>query len=111
MSAQLSDLHPTLRELIELSAKRKWISYEISEAWNAGKGVVGVYVHNLKNLAGNQSTKGGNPLSHVTSDGSKLSSIAKAYDPPYSTSTNVFSHISDHLADWVEEAITIRSEY
>ena len=28
MSAQLSDLHPTLRELIELSAKRKWISYE-----------------------------------------------------------------------------------
>ena len=28
VSAQLSDLHPTLRELIELSAKRKWISYE-----------------------------------------------------------------------------------
>jgi len=28
VSALLSDLHPTLRELIQLSAKRKWISYE-----------------------------------------------------------------------------------
>ncbi len=28
MSAILSDVHPTLRELIELSQKRKWISYD-----------------------------------------------------------------------------------
>ncbi len=28
MSAILSDVHPTLRELIELSKKRKWISYD-----------------------------------------------------------------------------------
>ncbi len=28
MSVTLPDLHPTLRELIELSAKRKWMSYE-----------------------------------------------------------------------------------
>ncbi|MHC4109267.1 MAG: sigma-70 factor domain-containing protein, partial [Planctomycetota bacterium] len=28
MSAILPDMHPTLRELIELSEKRKWISYE-----------------------------------------------------------------------------------
>ena len=28
MSVTLPDMHPTLRELIELSAKRKWMSYE-----------------------------------------------------------------------------------
>ena len=27
---------------------RKWINYEIEKAYSLGKGIVGVYVHNLK---------------------------------------------------------------
>jgi hypothetical protein len=38
-----------------------------------------------------------------------LSSIVKAYDPPYSSSTNVYDHIKTNLADWVEEAVEIRN--
>lgn len=95
------------------TAGRKWVKYEIEKAWNAGRGVVGVYVHNLKDAPGNQSTKGANPSESFTmkSDGKKLSSIVKAYDPPYAASTSVYDHIKNNLADWVEEAITIRNNY
>jgi len=93
------------------TAGRKWINYEIIEAWKANKGVLGVYIHNLKNLAGDQATKGSNPFTGITLGDDKLSSIVKTYDPPYSTSTNVYSHISDNLATWVDDAIAIRAKY
>ncbi|MCI0279853.1 hypothetical protein E7W39_13520 [Cronobacter sakazakii] len=94
------------------TAGRKWITYEIVEAWNKGMGVVVVYIHNLKNSKGLQSTKGDNPLNYVTfNDGSKLSAIAKAYNPPCWESGDVYNHIKDNLEDWVEEAIEIRSNH
>jgi hypothetical protein len=48
------------------TAGRKWVKYEIEKAWNDKKGVVGVYIHNLKNLAGEQDTKGNNPFTTFT---------------------------------------------
>jgi hypothetical protein len=95
------------------TAGRKWITYEIEKAWNDGKGVVGIYVHNLKDAAGQQSTKGDNPFDALTmtSDNHRLSSIVKAYDPPYTTSTYVYDHIKANIDTWVEEAVSIRNNY
>jgi len=93
------------------TAGRKWIKYEIKKAWNDGKGVLGIYIHNLKDKEGNQSSKGKNPFDDFTINGEKLSKIVKAYDPPYSTSTYVYNHIGENLIDWVEEAIEIRNKY
>ena len=95
------------------TAGRKWVKYEIEKGWNDGKGAVGVYIHNLKNLSGNQDAKGRNPFEDFTlCEGSKkLSSVVKTYDPPYSTSTDVYDHIKENLEGWVEEAITIRSNF
>lgn len=93
------------------TAGRKWIDHEIVKGWDDGKGVVGVYVHNLKDSSEKQSTKGSNPFASIKygNSGKMLSSIVKAYDPPYSTSTNVYDHIKTNLKDWMEEAISIRS--
>lgn len=93
------------------TAGRKWIKHEIIEGWNSGKGVVGVYIHNLLDSAGQQSSRGTNPFESITlgDSGKKLSSVVKTYDPPYSTSTSVYDYIKTNLADWVEEAIDIRS--
>ncbi|MCL6614143.1 MAG: TIR domain-containing protein [Firmicutes bacterium] len=95
------------------TAGRKWINYEIKKAWNDGKGVVGIYIHNLKDKDGNQSSKGRNPFEDFTMkrDSRKLSDIVKAYDPPYTTSTDVYDYIKKNLVDWVEEAIQIRNNY
>jgi len=92
------------------TAGRKWINYEIVRGWNDSKGVVGIYVHNLQNSAQEQCAKGSNPFDNITygDSGRKLSSIVKAYDPPYSTSTAVYNHIKQNLATWVDEAVSIR---
>jgi len=92
------------------TAGRKWINYEIKKAWGDGKGVLGIYVHNLKNSEGDQATKGNNPFDEFKIGDKSMSSIVKAYDPPYSTSTNVYDHIKENLADWIEKAIEIRNE-
>jgi len=93
------------------TARRKWINYEIIKGWNDGKGVLGIYIHNLKDSEGKQSSKGANPFASIDygNTGKMLSSIVKAYDPPYSTSTDVYDYIKENLANWVEEAITIRN--
>jgi hypothetical protein len=95
------------------TAGRKWINYEIEKGWNDGKGLLGIYVHNLKDRDGTQATKGRNPFDGFTvgEQKKKLSSIVKAYDPPYSTSSNAYGHIKDNIVDWIEEAIAIRGAY
>jgi len=94
------------------TAGRKWINHEIVKAWNDEKGVVGVYVHELQDSDENQATKGSNPFASIKygDSGKMLSSVVKAYDPPYSSSKNVYNHIKENLEDWVEEAISIRSD-
>lgn len=94
----------------EKTAGRKWIKYEIKKSWESEKGVLGIYIHNLKDREEKQSSKGRNPFEDFTlgDDKKKLSSIVKAYDPPYKTSKNVYDHISSNLVDWIEEAIEIR---
>jgi hypothetical protein len=93
------------------TAGRKWVNHEIKKAWNDGRGVVGVYIHSLKDLNGDQSTKGRNPFNGFTVSGTNMSSIVKSYDPPYSQSTYVYDYIKENIAAWVEEAIKIRAEY
>lgn len=93
------------------TAGRKWIKYEIKKAWDDDKGVFGIYIHNLKDKNEDQSSKGRNPFNDITYNGEQLSTIVKAYDPPYSTSTYVYDHIKENLLDWVEEAIEIRNNY
>lgn len=97
----------------ENTAGRKWIDYEIAAAWNNNKGVVGVYIHRLKDFDGNQAMKGRNPFEHFTMEDSqkKLSSIVKAYNPPYTDSKEVYAYIQENLTDWIEEAIEIRQDY
>jgi hypothetical protein len=93
------------------TANRKWINHEIVKAWDDGLGVVGVYIHGLKNLAGQISTKGSNPFDCINygNTGRKLSSVVKCYDPAGATSKDRYDWISTHLANAVEEAIKIRN--
>lgn len=94
----------------EKTAGRKWIKHEIKKAWEDGKGLVGIHIHNLKDSDGNQAEKGRNPFEDFNIGDKKLSSIVKCYNPPYSTSKYVYEHIEENLEDWIEEAIKIRNE-
>lgn len=90
------------------TAGRRWVKYEIKRACESGMGVCGIYIHNLKDATGNQATKGADPFQNVVVDGKSISSYARIYDPPYSSSTNVYDHIKTNIAGWVETAIKLR---
>ena len=93
------------------TANRKWINYEIEKAWNDKKGVVGIYIHKLKNTASEQDIQGNNPLDYVYHNGKKLSSIVKTYNSSFSTSTYVYDDIKDKISNLIDEAIKIRNAY
>jgi hypothetical protein len=90
------------------TAGRPWINYEIDTAWRSNKGVVGIPVHNMEDLWGNRVSKGRNPFTGRTVDSVNLGSVVKCYDPPHTTSSYVYNHIAANIANWIEEAISIR---
>lgn len=97
------------------TTQSKWVKYEIKKSWDDGRGVFVIYIHRLKNFAGEQTPKGKNPLAHVTIRllfffEQKLSDIVKAYEPPHHDSQKVYKHISDNILEWIDEAISIREQ-
>jgi len=93
------------------TAGRKWINHEIVESWNAGMGVVGIYIHGLKNQDGYITEQGSNPFDNISygDSGKRLSAIAKCYNPAGSDSKERYDWISKYISDAVEEAIKIRN--
>ncbi len=93
------------------TAGRKWINYEIEKAWNDGKGLLGIYIHRLKDRYENTGVIGSNPFDEFNFSGKKLSAIVRAYNPAGATSKDVYETISSNLADWLDEAVRIRDAY
>ena len=86
------------------TAEREWVRYEILESWNRGNGVVGVRIHNVKDMNSETDSYGANPFDHFKlPDGSLLSAVCKVYDW-------VIDDGRTSLGSWSEEAIEIRKE-
>ena len=94
----------------EETSKRKWVKYEIEKAWKEERGVLGIYIHNLKCPNNGKSNQGANPFDSFTLDNGKknFSSVVKCYNP---NSSDAYNDIRNNLEDWIEEAIKIRKEY
>lgn len=95
------------------TAGRKWIDHEIKRCWSEGKGLFGIYIHNLLSRTLSTSIKGDNPFSKYTlNDGKiKFDTVVPSYDPPYVLSTDVYNYIARNMEDWVETAIRTRALY
>lgn len=99
----------------EETAHRKWVKYEIKKAWNEGKGLLGIYIHNIKDplLCRQGYTgrchKGDNPFNQFQlKDGTKLSEIVECHNPLW---YDPYNDIKENLADWIEQAIEIRKQH
>lgn len=95
------------------TSSREWVNYEIERGWKEGRGLLGVHIHNLKNLQGQQSTKGSNPFYKFTerSSNRNLASVVPVHDPPYASSRYVYNYIAENLGLWIEEAIDVRGRF
>lgn len=92
------------------TSKRKWVKYEIEKSWNDGKGVLGIYIHNLKDQNQERSEKGDNPFEQFTcKNGKKLSDYVKTYNPPYGADSKAnYNYIAENIEKWIETAISDR---
>lgn len=90
----------------EETYKRPWVKYEIKKAWEDGKGLLGIYIHNLKDPKTGKCSKGVNPFEQFTfDDGTKLSSVIKCYNPK---SNDAYNDIKENIEAWIETAINNR---
>lgn len=89
----------------EETANRPWVKYEIKKAWEDRKGLLGIYIHNLKDPKTGKCNKGTNPFDQFTfKDGENIKTI-----PVKNPSVNdAYNDIKNNLEDWVEEAINNR---
>lgn len=92
----------------EETAGREWVKYEIKKAWDDGRGLVGIYIHNLKCPRNGYGRKGNNPFDQFTVDGKTLSTIAQCYNP---NSYDTYNDIKNNLEGLINEAVRIRSSY
>lgn len=106
---------------------RKYVKYEINRAWTEGKGVVGIYIHGLKDRDGLTATKGKNPFEQFWVDKTmnyisernepmddneiRMSKVCTAYLPKGKNSKDFYADIECNITNLIEEAICIRQQY
>ena len=87
------------------TANRPWVQYEIKKAWNDGKGLLGIYIHNLRDPVYGTCAQGKNPFAEFTIDGKCFSDYVPCHNP---RSWDAYGDIRDNLDRWIEEAIQNR---
>ena len=94
------------------TASRPWVNYEIKRSWELGKGVVGIYGHNLQDHMCTQSPKGPNPFANFNLNGVPFDKIVPVYCvEDWEQSTEVYKKIATNIGSWVDNAIRIRQLY
>lgn len=85
------------------TANRKWINYEITTAWNSGKALMGIYIHDLKDTCGNTDSKGKNPFDFIRlKNNEALSKYVPIFEPD---KNEAYNDIKSNLEKWIEYAI------
>jgi hypothetical protein len=91
------------------TANSRWVNYEIEKSLSSGKGIFGIRIHRLLDQNQQESVAGPDPFATLTlPDGRPLSAIIPTYDPPGASSKEVYAYISEHLEQWIEDAIASR---
>jgi hypothetical protein len=100
------------------TAGRKWINFEIEEAWRRGMGLVGIHIHGLKDPLHwktppfyGVTTKGANPFTGYNVNGTALTEIVRCYDPTGADSKALYAWIEQYLEAAIDEAVATRKKY
>ena len=95
------------------TANRKWVQYEIKRAWETGKGVLGIRIHNLENQYKETCSAGLNPFDKFYFKNGfggihLLSDIIDCFEPAkYGT----YNDIKNNIDILVEKAILLRERH
>ncbi|MED3653983.1 TIR domain-containing protein [Heyndrickxia sporothermodurans] len=83
------------------TSERKYVGYEIEQSAKRGNGLLGVYIHRVKDANGSTDTKGKNPFDnwYYERDGKKV-----YFSEIYPTYDWVSDNGRDNLGKWIEAA-------
>lgn len=80
---------------------RKWVKYEIRKSYEKGKGMLGVYIHNIKDSLGRTDKKGDNYFGEIGKDANGKSVYFFQLYPTYDWAKN---DGYKNFGSWVEKA-------
>jgi hypothetical protein len=96
IDSQLHDTSVTVVLIGADTAGKKWIEYEIKCSQARGNGMLGIYIHQIKDKKGNTSTRGANPFDDLV----PMNGATPAY-PVYDWFADDGYH---NLDSWIELA-------
>lgn len=83
------------------TANRKWVNYEITEAWDEKRPLVGIRINGLAPLHWAQESVGANPFASVAlQNGGTVADYVPVYTPSGADSAEVYSSIAANLTTW-----------
>jgi hypothetical protein len=85
------------------TSTRPYVDYEIKRSHEIGNGMLGIYIHNIKDADSRTDVKGGNPFDnwYANSEGRRT-----LFSSLYPTHDWVLNDGYNNLGGWVEEAAT-----
>lgn len=83
------------------TVERRWVKYEIKESYIKGNGLLGVYIHNIRDSNSDRDNKGRNPFDYIyIGEGATKTYFSRFY-PTYDYINN---DGYNNLGNWIEEA-------
>lgn len=83
------------------TSNREYVKYELQQSYARGNGLLGIYIHQLKDKNGNTSTKGSNQFGEIGKD---KNGNPVYFSVSYPTYDWVDNDGYNNLGDWVEKA-------
>lgn len=96
---QLNGTSVTVVLIGQDTANRPWVIHEIIESHNRGNGLLGIRIHNVKDLHGRYGMQGQNPFDKV-----EVSSTHKSFSQIYPVYDWVLNDGYKNMSYWIEEA-------
>ena len=101
ISGSLKDTDVTIVLIGRFTSERKWVLYEISESINRKNGLLGIYIHNIKNRYGETDDQGENPFDKFYKNKKERRVYFSEFIPTYSWKKDNGYH---NLRYWIESA-------
>lgn len=83
------------------TSNRPYVQYELQQSYSRGNGLLGIYIHQLKDRHGNTSSKGANTFGEIGKD---ASGNAVYFSTSYPCYDWVDNDGYNNLGKWIEEA-------
>ena len=83
------------------TSNRPYVKYELEQSYSKGNGMLGIYIHKIKDRNGHQSAKGSNAFGEIGKD---RSGNAIYFSVNYPTYDWIGDDGYNNLGKWIEDA-------